>query len=79
MVPSQDVASLTTYKLEVYQKTLSFLKSQGVRVPGLNPEHLLQPKEYQHLTQNNQDEDTFYRFSKQKWLDLFFHIYKVLI
>ncbi|CAH1133976.1 unnamed protein product [Ceutorhynchus assimilis] len=74
----------------IYKNTISFLKSQDIFVPGLRPEHLLLYSEYLEvceLTKNSEtrrvqegfDASTFYRFSKQKWLDLFFHIYKVLV
>lgn len=64
-----------------------FLKSQGINVPGLRAQHLLMYSEYLEYNENLAkvydndveylEEADFLRFAKQKWLDLFFHIYKV--
>ncbi|KAL1496932.1 hypothetical protein ABEB36_007982 [Hypothenemus hampei] len=84
-VPVQDLKESSAYKYATYRNTLSFLKSQKIKVPGLKPEHLLTYPEYIEYKRNTNEltnilsEDNFYRFSKQKWLDLFFHIYKVLV
>lgn len=66
-----------------------FLHSQSILVPGLKPEHLLTYAEYTEYKDKFAEEssrkkeeftqETFYNFTKQKWLDLFCHIFKVLV
>ncbi|XP_060518444.1 cilia and flagella-associated protein 47-like [Cylas formicarius] len=89
--PGESLDDLVLHNYTTYRDTISFLKSQKVWVPGLRPEHLLPYSEYRHFRTSFVDkerpsspepelsEGDFYLFSKQKWIELFFHLYKTLV
>ncbi|XP_076271416.1 uncharacterized protein LOC143203166 [Rhynchophorus ferrugineus] len=89
--PSESLIEGTMYNYTTYRNVISFLKSQQIIVPGLRPEHLLRYSEYVTFktkfidkskpveVEESFTEDRFRLFSKQRWFDLLFHIYKVLV
>ncbi|XP_050306666.1 cilia and flagella-associated protein 47-like isoform X2 [Anthonomus grandis grandis] len=87
LMPSKDPQNKALFCYVTYRNAISFMKSQGIRVAGLKPQHLLtfaDYTEYKNGFKSEEDDEDFgqeefSRFSKQRWMDLCFTIYKVLV